>query len=202
MLSDTRVLSHDKYLTLAFAHRFCLIAPGDTPSTHKVAETMAIGGAGGCVPVFVVPAGRQDHWLGRHARPSARLFEAGVASFLPYTSWLDYCDVGFLISEWQARRDIVMALDKLRAVSDEDLASKTRSLAAVREAFVSRRGSSLHDPTASEFILAEACHLASALTHELKVSTGSGNGTSSSRPRREPHWRVAGAGRLQRCRLD
>ena len=36
-------------------HRFCAVAPGDTWSTKKIAEVVAIGGAGGCIPLIVVP---------------------------------------------------------------------------------------------------------------------------------------------------
>jgi hypothetical protein len=35
----------DAYLGRAMAHRFCLVAPGDTWSTKKIAEAVAIGGA-------------------------------------------------------------------------------------------------------------------------------------------------------------
>ena len=42
------------------SHRFCLVAPGDFTSTHKITETIAIAAAGGCLPVLVLPGGAKD----------------------------------------------------------------------------------------------------------------------------------------------
>lgn len=56
MVRDTRRLRHAEYLATAMRHRFCLVAPGDFASTHKVTEAMSIGGNGGCIPVFVLNA--------------------------------------------------------------------------------------------------------------------------------------------------
>ena len=44
-------------------------------TTPKLAEAMAMGGAGGPIPVLVLPSKATD------------------ASGLPYSSWLDYCEV-------------------------------------------------------------------------------------------------------------
>jgi hypothetical protein len=79
MRRDTRRLSHHDYITTAMAHRFCLVVPGDFASTHKVTEAMAMGGAGGCIPVFVFDAGGNRVHGDNH-----------VANVLPYTRWLDY----------------------------------------------------------------------------------------------------------------
>ena len=49
-------------------------APGDFVTTPKLAEAMAMGGAGGPIPVLVLPSKATD------------------ASGLPYSSWLDYCE--------------------------------------------------------------------------------------------------------------
>ena len=38
------------------AHKYCLVVPGDFPGTPKIAEMLALGGAGGCIPVFVSDA--------------------------------------------------------------------------------------------------------------------------------------------------
>ena len=43
-------------------------------TTPKLAEAMAMGGAGGPIPVLVLPSKATD------------------ASGLPYSSWLDYCE--------------------------------------------------------------------------------------------------------------
>ena len=42
-----RGLSRAEYLKAAMSHRFCVIAPGDYPSTPKITEFVAIGAAGG-----------------------------------------------------------------------------------------------------------------------------------------------------------
>ena len=46
MVRDTRQLSHADYLAATFSHRFCLVAPGDFISSHKISEAIAIGAAG------------------------------------------------------------------------------------------------------------------------------------------------------------
>ena len=64
----------------AMQHRFFLVAPGDFVTTPKLAEAVAMGGAGGPIPVLVLPGGARD----------ARAF--------PYSSWIDYCEVAFVVS--------------------------------------------------------------------------------------------------------
>ena len=142
---------------------------------------MAIGGSGGCVPVFVLPgagAVRQGH-----ARASAR-------GMLPYTSWLDWCSVAYVVDEQYARSDAAAMLRALLAVTAEEHAQKLRALAAVRGAFVFRRGSSPSEPTAAEHILDEACRSAK----RLAASSG-GSATARAPP--------GGAGPidLSRCTL-
>ena len=171
MARDTRRLPHAAYLELAMSHRFCLVAPGDYPSTHKARrsltcgrsittlpyahnsppvnprwtprdaprtnlvthrmvrshEAMALGGAGGCIPVFVLPVREDTTAAHRAARQSAggrslpsKLGQA-VARTLPYTRWLDYCEVAYLVTERAATLDFSAALRKLRAVTDEEV---------------------------------------------------------------------------------
>lgn len=43
-----------QFLATAARHRFCLIAQGDPGNTAKVTETIALGGAGGCIPLYVL----------------------------------------------------------------------------------------------------------------------------------------------------
>lgn len=145
MLRDTRRVSHGEYLSLAMSHRFCLIAPGDWVSTHKVTEAMALGGAGGCIPVFVAPGSSLDD------------IEAAVPGMLPYTRWHDYCRTSYFVSEYSARLNFSTALDRLSQVSEVEAAQKLQALRDVRDAFVFRPGSSLPMPSAPEFILGDAC---------------------------------------------
>ena len=152
MARDTRRLPHAEYLTLAMSHRFCLVAPGDYPSTHKITEAMALGGAGGCIPVFVLPV---DTTRSSALRKGEKL-KSAVARNLPYTRWLDYCDVAYLVTERAAASDFSSAIAKLRAIPEAEAASKLAALRAVRDAFVFRPASS-GVPTAADYILSEAC---------------------------------------------
>ena len=88
----------DAYLGRAMAHRFCLVAPGDFWSTKKIAETVAIGGAGGCIPIIVVPPLLTKRPSPNRARLNASMDESlglgqRLSRFLPYTSWLDWCAI-------------------------------------------------------------------------------------------------------------
>ena len=44
----------NQFLATAAGHRFCLIAQGDPGNTAKVTETIALGGSGGCIPLYVL----------------------------------------------------------------------------------------------------------------------------------------------------
>ncbi|KAL1499406.1 hypothetical protein AB1Y20_011611 [Prymnesium parvum] len=149
MARSTRRLPHAHYLELAMAHRFCLVAPGDYPSTHKITEAMALGGAGGCIPVFVLQI-QSKHKL-----------EHAVARSLPYTRWLDYCKVAYLVTEPAATYDIERVLVKLRAVSEAEAMEKLEELRSVRDAFVFRPNAS----TAPDFILSEICARAARMAN-------------------------------------
>lgn len=50
---------------------------------------MALGGSGGCIPVYVLP----DNML--HS----------AGGMLPYSSWLDYCSLAYITLESTARTD-------------------------------------------------------------------------------------------------
>lgn len=135
-------LSHEEYLRMASSHRFCLVAPGDFVSTHKITEAMALGGAGGCIPVFVLRGKRHG---------------AAAASMLPFTRWLDYCEVAFLVDEQRVQRDAEGMVRALLRVTDAEAAAKLGALRRVRDAFVFRAGSNASSPSAAEYILEEAC---------------------------------------------
>eukprot|EP00965_Chrysotila_dentata_P196172 6177420-Pleurochrysis_carterae.AAC.5 len=42
MVRDSRSLPHNEYLRTALHHRFCLVAPGDYVSTHKIGALAGI----------------------------------------------------------------------------------------------------------------------------------------------------------------
>lgn len=147
MQRDTRRLPHPEYLRLAMSHRFCLVAPGDFVSTHKVSEAMALGAAGGCIPVFVLPPimGKlENHFV-------------DVEHYLPYARWLDWCGVAYFVTERHARSRMRDILSMLEARPSAELRAKRARLKEVRNAFIFRRESSPARPSASEFILGDVC---------------------------------------------
>ena len=147
MRRDTRRLPHPEYLRLAMSHRFCLVAPGDFVSTHKVSEAMALGGAGGCIPVFVLPA--------IQGKPGDQIVD--VEHYLPFTRWLDWCSVAYFVSEYHARRNMRDVLSLLDAKPMAELEAKRARLREVRDAFTFRRDSSMLRPSAAEYILGDVC---------------------------------------------
>ena len=100
MRRDTRPLSSVEYLRQAMAHRFCVVAPGDNVASRKIAESIAVGGSGGCIPLIVVPeSGGVD----------------AIRRQLPYTRWLDYCSIAFLTTEHAiTSRDRLPAILRLK----------------------------------------------------------------------------------------
>ena len=86
MVRDTRRLPHDVFLAESLRHRFCLIPPGDVGhASPKISEGIALGAARGCIPVIVLPFN------------SARETRRFLGTFLPFTRWLDYCSVTYLV---------------------------------------------------------------------------------------------------------
>ena len=135
-------LPRPEYLRTAMQHRFFLIAPGDFVTTPKLAEAIAMGGVGGPLPVIVLPARAAD------------------ASSLPYSSWLDYCSIGYLVSAQTAKSGMARVLDKLRAVPADEAAAKHAALRAASPAFTVVPASSVDAPSAPEHLLWRACELA------------------------------------------
>ena len=147
-----------RYFAHAMGHRFCMAAPGDFVSTPKITEYVAMGAAGGCLPVMVL-AGKPAHTL-------------------PYTRWLDWCSIAYIISDATARKGMASVLAKLDLVTAEEAAQKRAALLAVRDAFVFRRreppprgaataaaGASRdfapgYRPSAVDFLLGELCEAA------------------------------------------
>jgi len=117
--------------------------------------------------VFVVP--------GSESLPTSR----AVARFLPYTRWLDYCDVSYLVREIDvAHHRIGPALRMLRAVTADQARAKLSALRRVRAAFVFRRDSSVDSPSAAHFILNDACHAIRRFTSN-RTSLGMVNRSSA-----------------------
>ena len=82
MARDTRLLSPSEYFAEAMEHRFCVAAPGDYWSVTKLSDAIAAGGAGGCIPLIVLPRQR----------------EAAAVTALPYTDTIDYCSFAYLVT--------------------------------------------------------------------------------------------------------
>ena len=123
-------------------HRFCVAAPGDFVSTPKITEYVAMGAAGGCLPLLVI--------------------KGAPEKTLPYTRWLDWCSIAFIISDATARTSMASVLRKLQLVSAEEAAAKRVALLAVRDAFVWRAPTldPVAQPSAPDFLLGELCDAA------------------------------------------
>ena len=187
-------LPHEAYLAQAAAHKFCLIAPGDFTSTHKLSEAMALGGAGGCIPLIVLPVVSGSPIDGRLV---------DVRRKLPFTRWLDYCDVSYLIPEARARSSMPAILDELAARPAAEIDAKRAALRRVRDAFAFRKTSTSFQeraestgaststrPMSADYIFAEACE---AARHAKRLE-------SSPRARPPPPLPVRG-GDHRRCVL-
>ena len=132
------------------SHRFCLVAPGDYPSTPKITEFVAVGAAGGCVPVVVVPSPVHE----------------GALRMLPYAStWLDYCEIAYLVPESAVSNASQMraVLDRLSEIAPAQAEERRAALRRVRDAFVARHAAAaphhetpgLARPCAADFLLHE-----------------------------------------------
>ena len=176
MAKATVNLPAPRYFGHAMGHKFCLAAPGDFVSTPKITEFVAMGAFGGCLPVLVL-AGKPAHTL-------------------PYTRWLDWCSIAYLVSDSTARRGMRSVLAKLDLVSAEEAAQKRAALRAVRDAFVFRaphggpragNASRPRDyrpgyaPSAVDFILGELCEAARSAKHNGTLTTQPLAGGSYSR---------------------
>ena len=101
-----------------------------------------------CLPLLVLPSALAATWA------------------LPYTRWLDYCTISFVVFEstLKQRRSLQFVVERLLRVSEAEAEAMRRELRRVRHAFVFRPGSSAHGaPSAAEYIIDEACHAASAV---------------------------------------
>ena len=153
-----------QYFQNAMGHKFCLAAPGDFVSTPKITEFVAMGAYGGCLPVLVL-AGKPSHTL-------------------PYTRWLDWCSLAYLISDGTARKGMAEVLKKLELVTAEEAEQKRAALLAVRDAFVFRppHGGAPapaaspggfrpgYSPSAVDFLLGELCESARLIKRNQSIA--------------------------------
>ena len=153
------------YFQHAMGHKFCVAAPGDFVSTPKITEYVAMGAAGGCLPLLVV--------------------KGPPEKTLPYTRWLDWCSIAYIVSDVTARTQMASVLRKLEGVSATEAEAKRRALLEVcshshdgqfplrvtpsalhvpqvRDAFVWRAPAErpLESPSAVDFLLGDLCDAA------------------------------------------
>jgi hypothetical protein len=160
MRSGTR----EQFLSEAAGHRFCLIAQGDPGNTAKIVETIALGAAGGCIPLFVLFKVREPRL------PVATDF---VRDY-PYLRWLDYCRVAYFVTWHAAVHNMSSVLRWLEDVTSEEAEAKMEALRAVRPAFVFRSKSSVERPSAAEYVLSEVCERTRALQRQAQLAAGVG----------------------------
>lgn len=100
-------MSSEEYARALFDHRFCIVAPGDTLSTKKLAETIVVGSYGGCVPLV-------------HR-----------STTLPYADRFDYAAAVVFFDE----SSLLSTLDRLRHSDAGAFAAWRRALRRMRHAF-------------------------------------------------------------------
>ena len=156
MLRDTRRMSHADFLRESWRHRFCLVTPGDwDAASPKISESIAVGGAGGCIPVLIVPS----------------LEPSQLAAFLPYTRWLIYPSIAVLesVKSVVAPGGAQRLLQRLEAMPQAEIDQKHQSLARVARAFViqsSRSGLQPNSVDAVSYIASEMCALVQRRTKD------------------------------------
>ena len=156
-------LPSHKYYEHAMGHKFCVAAPGDFVSTPKITEYVAMGAVGGCLPLLVL--------------------KGAPEKTLPYTRWLDWCSIAYIISDVTARTRMASVLAQLEKVSAAEAAAKRKALLAVRDAFV-WRPPALHpmaQPSAVDYLLGELCDAARSWRVNGSLSTSPPAGGSYSR---------------------
>lgn len=88
--------------------------------------------------------------------------KAKHAGSLPYSEWLDYCAIAFVVSAKTAKTNLAGVLARLRQVGAEEAAAKHGVLRQVSTAFTVVPGSTIQAPAAPEFVLHAACERARA----------------------------------------
>ena len=151
-------LPRSAYLEQAMRHKFCLVAPGDTRTTRKLAEAFALAAAGGCLPVIVLPS----------VLPSV------AHGMLPYLDWLDYCSVSFVVlmgTGGLKHLKNTPLIDKLLAVDERRAESMRAAACRLQAAFTFRNDSSAEQPSAAEYILDAACQAAKRMKQARPFTT-------------------------------
>ena len=102
----------EEYVQIAYAHRFCVVSPGDTPSTHKLAETMVLAAEGGCLPLLI----------------------QGI--FLPYSDVLNYSSVGVRAPIPRTREATDLLLERLGSMDRHEAHARREAARGMRHAFL------------------------------------------------------------------
>ena len=136
------VLGQEQYYREAMSHRFCVVAPGDDPSTRKLPEAVAAAAAGGCLPLIVAERGPKG---------------ASVFAGLPYTGTIDYCAFAFVIDPLSAATGMRGVLDRLESLPEQEIMARRRGAVEARTYFVYN---TTEGDSAAEHILGEMCAVA------------------------------------------
>ena len=194
--SGSERLSTDQYLRLGLSHRFCLIARGDFASTKKITEAMALGAAGGCLPIIVIP---EDSKLSKAKTATPGW---GAMTMLPFVRWFPYCAVGCVVHERVASANFSVVLEHLHRVTAAEASMKRAALRRLVHAFIVRPRSRVEQPSAAEYVLDEVCHLASQRRRQLMAG---GAHLSTNTATRTPGWireaGVAAKSSLEKCTI-
>ena len=108
-------LTIQQYVRAAHEHRFCLVSPGDTPSTRKLAETMVLAAEGACLPLVI------------------------ARTFLPYVDELNYTAVVTSAPLPRSREAASRLLDRLEQVDRHEARARIEAARGMRRAFLQPR---------------------------------------------------------------
>ena len=126
-------LSPAGYKNQLYDHRFVLLASGDFPSQVKITESIVHFANGGAVPVFVVP-------------PNAH-------TAYPYSHTVKYCNLGVLVTERLARKNMSHVLEHLKYISHDRIRKMRKYAKRVSPMFTY----DTHPPNAAHYVLSELC---------------------------------------------
>ena len=105
-------LTMAEYVQAAHAHRFCVVSPGDTPSTRKLAETMVLAAQGACLPLFI------------------------TGTFLPYSDVLNYSRVGVMAPIPRSGAATDRLLERLDGLDQLEADARMQAARGMRHAFL------------------------------------------------------------------
>ena len=77
-----RFMNTSEFFSLEMAHDFCLVVPGDYPSTPKIGETLIASALGGCIPVLVKQSANAIPYYSEYSKCAVQWRNLNASSLL------------------------------------------------------------------------------------------------------------------------